>query len=91
MIRTLTLLFVFGVYFLSIASAQTKEDCLVCHEEGSLTALDTSAHSKLSCIACHRGVKPEPHETKPKKVNCGICHPTSLKSYKEGIHGKALE
>ena len=91
MVRVAALLLIFGVYSLSSVSAQTKEECLICHEEGSLAALDASAHSKLDCVACHKGVRPEPHETKPEKVNCGICHVAPLKSYQDGVHGKAFE
>jgi len=89
--RTLALLFVFSIYSFSGVSAQTKEECLVCHDQPGLNTLDNSVHAKLSCVACHKGVRPEVHETKPGKIDCGICHPTPLKSYKEGVHGKALE
>jgi formate dehydrogenase gamma subunit len=87
----LALLFAFSLYSFFSIFAQTKEECQICHDQPSLNALDNSVHVKLSCVACHKGVRPEAHETKPGKVNCGICHPTPLKSYKEGVHGKTLE
>lgn len=58
----------------SIASGQTKEDCLACHSDPSMTmekdgkersihvdeaVLTKSPHAKLACIACHAGFDPE--------------------------------
>ena len=58
----------------SIASAQTIEDCLSCHEDKSLTTekngkvisltvdrtvLKKSPHAKLVCTACHTGFDPQ--------------------------------
>ncbi|MDO8549216.1 MAG: cytochrome b/b6 domain-containing protein [Ignavibacteria bacterium] len=54
--------------------AQSKEDCLVCHEDESLTmekegrefslfvnpgVLNKSTHNKLSCVSCHVGFNPD--------------------------------
>ena len=61
----------FAVVALAVgAKAQTKEDCLTCHSDSSLTmerrgkpvslyvsagALAKSTHGKLVCVACHAG------------------------------------
>jgi cytochrome b subunit of formate dehydrogenase/nitrate reductase cytochrome c-type subunit len=80
----------FGIGFLAIAVvvisaqsslAQTKEDCLMCHSDSSLTTerngkevslyvdgatLEHSAHRKLVCVACHVGFNPEEMPHKEK-------------------------
>lgn len=64
-----------------VSLSQTKEDCLVCHSDNSLTmerggknvslfvegsALSTSAHKKLNCTTCHTGFNPEDMPHKEK-------------------------
>lgn len=61
--------------------AQSKDDCLICHADNSLTmekkgrqislyvddkVLDKSPHKKLVCIACHTGFDPESMPHKTK-------------------------
>ncbi len=56
-----------------VLSAQTRDDCLTCHSDKSLsmdagghsvslyvdeTPLNASSHSKLVCVACHTGFDP---------------------------------
>ena len=59
--------------FISVLPAQTREDCLTCHSDHSLTKdaggktiplfvdeaiLNKSPHTKLVCVACHTGFDP---------------------------------
>lgn len=68
----LRLMFLFILFSVS-PSAQTKEECLACHSDNSLTmekkgktislfvkedAFHGSAHKKLECISCHTGFDP---------------------------------
>ncbi|MCK7528204.1 MAG: cytochrome c3 family protein [Ignavibacteriales bacterium] len=54
--------------------AQSNDDCLMCHSDNELTmekkgkeislfvdedVFKGSAHSKLSCVSCHKGFDPE--------------------------------
>lgn len=71
--------------------AQTKDDCLMCHDDPEFTTeingkkvslyvsekkINSSTHSKLDCIACHKGYNPEeiPHLENAPRVNCLDCH-----------------
>ncbi len=85
--------------------AQENQDCLECHGDPEFTgenaqgqevslyvnvdSLKNSVHAGLSCTDCHSDVTKVPHETVPKKVNCGQCHGDIYKSYIEGSHGRA--
>jgi cytochrome b subunit of formate dehydrogenase len=87
----------------SPAFAQTDEECLICHGEKDLTSSDEagkeislfvdysflqgSVHGGFECITCHSGVLAEPHETKPEKVDCGLCHDKPTEMYFAGVHG----
>lgn len=66
--------FVMPLLSLSLASGQTREDCLACHSDPGMTmekngkersihveeaVLLKSPHAKLSCIACHAGFDAE--------------------------------
>ncbi|MBW7887343.1 MAG: cytochrome b/b6 domain-containing protein [Bacteroidetes bacterium] len=69
-------LLLFSLLFISIQTllSQTKEDCLACHSDNSLTmekngktislyveesTLNKSPHKKFSCVTCHTGFNPE--------------------------------
>jgi len=71
--------------------AQSNDDCLMCHSENTLTmekngkeislfvkedVYKSSAHSKLSCVSCHKGFDPEsmPHAENILEINCVNCH-----------------
>ncbi len=69
-----TLIAVFSFLSLGVLSAQTREACLACHSDNSMTmekngktvslfakeeALKKSPHAKLTCVACHAGFDPE--------------------------------
>src|SRR5664279_1364297 len=77
-LRLLVLWLVLGSFFLlSVppALAQTREDCLACHSDKTLTkegpdkktvslyadeaVLNKSTHAKLACVACHTGFNPD--------------------------------
>lgn len=59
---------------LNQVSAQTKEDCLACHSDDTMTMerkgkevslfadekkINSSVHGKLECVSCHKGFDPE--------------------------------
>lgn len=75
--------------------AQSNDDCLMCHSDNGLTMekngkeislfvnediFKGSTHSKLSCVACHKGFDAEamPHSENIKEVNCVNCHQKNL-------------
>jgi len=64
-------LFAFSI---SLSYAQTKDDCLMCHDDPEFTGeingkevslyvsgekFNRSTHAKLDCIACHKGYNPD--------------------------------
>lgn len=72
------LLYIFAFIFIYTANdltySQTKEDCLACHSDNTMTMekngkeislfvdeniLNTSTHKKINCISCHKGFNPE--------------------------------
>ena len=79
MIRRLLVLFLVLGTFTQLgakaALAQTREDCLACHSDSTLTkdgpgkktislfvreqVLNGSTHAKLACVSCHEGFNPE--------------------------------
>jgi len=78
--------------------AQSIDDCLMCHSDNELTmekkgkeislfvkedVYKNSTHSKLSCIACHKGFDAEamPHAENIKEVNCVSCHQKDLTNH----------
>ncbi len=83
-------------------SAQSVEECLMCHGDEGLTKEDSagkeislyvdesvfteSIHATLGCAGCHLGVEAEMHETPPEPVDCGICHAEALELYQAGYH-----
>lgn len=95
----LSLLTIGLVIFPSNINAQSVEDCLSCHNDNELTmekkgktislfvdenVYKSSIHSKLSCVACHKGFSAEdiPHAKNIKEVNCISCHSNSLTKHK---------
>jgi cytochrome b subunit of formate dehydrogenase len=71
--------------------AQSNDDCFMCHSDNTLTmekngkeiplfvkedVFKSSAHSKLSCVSCHKGFDPEsmPHAENIQEINCVNCH-----------------
>ncbi len=71
--KLFSLLFVSTLFCFTL-HAQTKEDCLTCHSDSSLTMdrngkqvsiyvndsiFSQSAHKKLVCVACHTGFNPD--------------------------------
>jgi len=87
------------------APAMTNEECLVCHEDQTLTtstgksaavspaAFASSVHKELSCSDCHSqpaNYDDAPHFKNYEKVNCASCHDAAGKSFVGSFHGKAL-
>ncbi len=71
----------FLLFFNNTGIAQTREDCLECHDDNEFTMerdgkevslyvnikiLDRSPHKKLSCVACHKNFDPD---EEPHKEN----------------------
>jgi nitrate/TMAO reductase-like tetraheme cytochrome c subunit len=89
------------------AKKPTNEDCLSCHGDATLTKdvdgkqvslqvdpehFKTSIHGTMfTCVDCHKGVKAEPHEKTPAKVNCGQCHADEQAAYERSYHAKAIK
>ena len=86
--------------------AQSIDDCLMCHSDNTLTmekkgkeislfvnenVFKKSVHSKLSCVACHKGFDPEniPHAENIKEINCVNCHQNVLT--KHSFHPQILK
>lgn len=66
--------------------------CRACHVGGEADIpqidpdlLDSSAHSDLSCEACHPEVT-VPHLRELPTVQCGICHSSEDDSYRRSVH-----
>ncbi|MBR9977719.1 MAG: cytochrome c3 family protein [Bacteroidetes bacterium] len=72
--RSLFFFLVFGYVAVPGATAQTAEDCLMCHSDPDLTmekrgreislytnesVLKRSSHAKLPCVSCHTGFDPD--------------------------------
>ena len=99
-----TLLLILGVILnINTASAQAREDCLICHDDPSLISertgkgmfingskIDHSVHKKVDCAECHKDalVEDYPHLEKLKKVDCGSCHKEAQRNFNRGAHGK---
>jgi cytochrome b subunit of formate dehydrogenase len=86
--------------------AQSIDDCLMCHSDNTLTmekkgkeislfvkedVFKSSVHSKLSCVACHKGFDPEsmPHAENIQEINCASCHQNVL--IKHSFHPQILK
>jgi cytochrome b subunit of formate dehydrogenase len=93
-----------GFLFTPTGSAQTAEDCLMCHGDESLSkedstgkeislfvdlsAFEQSIHYGLGCVGCHMGVEADMHEEPPGRVDCGMCHADATEAYLAGYHAK---
>ena len=103
---TKTLLIIGLVILPSYIYAQSNDDCLMCHSDNTLTmekkgkeislfvdenVFKGSAHSKLSCVACHKGFDPEsmPHNENIQEINCASCHQSALT--KHSFHPQILK
>jgi cytochrome b subunit of formate dehydrogenase len=89
-------LLIIGLVILpSYIYAQSVDDCLMCHSDNTLTmekngkkvslfvnedVFKHSVHSKLTCVACHKGFDPDniPHAEKIQEVKCVSCHQNVL-------------
>lgn len=103
---TKTLLIIGLVILPSYIYAQSVDDCLMCHSDNTLTmekkgktislfvkedVFKNSVHSKLTCVACHKGFDPEamPHAENIQEINCVSCHQNALT--KHPFHPKILK
>ncbi|MFZ2322737.1 MAG: cytochrome b/b6 domain-containing protein [Ignavibacteriaceae bacterium] len=100
-------LLIIGLVILpSYIYAQSVDDCLMCHSDETLTmekdgkeislfvkedVFKSSAHSKLSCVSCHKGFDPEsmPHAENIQEINCVSCHQNVLT--KHSFHPQILK
>jgi cytochrome b subunit of formate dehydrogenase len=86
------------------AQTTSKEVCLGCHSvegmekkrDGKTVSLfvakegfEQSIHRAFECTTCHSDISQVPHAATLKPVQCGNCHPASVKAYQASIHGKA--
>lgn len=101
------ILFLLSVFVLSLCriSAQTNDECFMCHADKELRGtvagksvsmyipsneLAGTVHSRISCSQCHTEAAADlPHTDNLKPVNCGLCHRTELRQYNTGAHGIA--
>ena len=81
------------------AEGPSADECLMCHKDrtlaysvghaGSLfvdpTAMASSVHGKLACVACHKGATLR-HSRTLAKVECASCHRKQQQVLAEGIH-----
>ncbi len=88
-------------------TAQSDEDCMMCHEDRGLTTIKqgrtvslfvnqktvkNSVHKRVKCASCHKDAAVDlPHPERLKKVNCGTCHTSANRSFNSGLHGKAYK
>ncbi|HEB55347.1 MAG TPA: cytochrome C [Gammaproteobacteria bacterium] len=58
----------------------------------NVSALHESAHGKLKCVECHRGIKKLPHrKEKLETVDCVSCHIDSAKTLTDGRDWRGLK
>jgi hypothetical protein len=90
----------------ALARAQENSDCLMCHQDKSLTAkrggksysvfveekkLGVSVHKSQLCVGCHADLKGADFPHEtPKRVECGNCHKAEQALHAKSLHGKAL-
>jgi len=105
--KRISLLLVCLFLILNNLSAQTNDDCLICHDDPELTAtnhgktislyvtakvLKKSVHKDLDCISCHEDADvKEFPHPALKLVSCGNCHDDVKTKFDAGIHGQALK
>ncbi len=84
------------------ALAQSREDCLACHSDSTLTKdvkgkkpeslhvdekiLNMSTHAKLSCVACHVGFNPEEMPHKAQITPVNCARCHSKAAFKHPFH-----
>jgi cytochrome b subunit of formate dehydrogenase len=84
------------------ALAQTREDCLACHSDSTLTKdgpnkkkislfmdekiLNGSTHAKLACVACHKGFNPEEMPHKAQITPVDCARCHSQAAFKHPFH-----
>ncbi len=106
--RELFRLFVMALSILGLipeAQGQSNEDCLECHGDPELEALDgrivfvnheihsASIHEELDCIDCHDqpgDYEDFPHYDIYRKVDCAECHDEATENFVVSFHGRAL-
>lgn len=102
-----TLLFILLVIIHISGTAQTSEQCLVCHGDRKLSAtdstgaerslfinvahLDNSVHAGFDCLTCHADIQKLPHAEKLAPSACGNCHPNAKLAVAESVHGKSTD
>ncbi|MDQ8154556.1 MAG: cytochrome c3 family protein [Gemmatimonadota bacterium] len=110
MIRRLMVLTVLlGTFFqlgAQAALAQTREDCLTCHSDSTLTkdgpnkkpislfmdekVLNGSTHAKLACVSCHVGFNPEDVPHKAEITPVNCARCHSKATFKHQFHPELL-
>lgn len=96
-----------SLFFTFYLSAQSNEDCMMCHEDKGLTTIKQgrtvslyvkdkillrSVHKKVKCASCHKDAAVDfPHPERLKKVNCGDCHKSAMRNFDSGLHGQAYK
>ncbi|MBE0652018.1 MAG: hypothetical protein IH595_14420 [Bacteroidales bacterium] len=99
------LLILTGFLLVGSMSAQSNDDCMMCHSDPTLSAtingknvslyitgktLARSVHKGLKCIACHTDANVTDFPHPVlKPVQCGQCHKTEMVNYDRGVHGQA--
>lgn len=72
-----------------IIAPEDKTTCLACHaEKVDAKHLEQSAHGKLNCQDCHRGVNQYPHPPKAiaQHPSCRTCHSKEAAALSHSIH-----
>ena len=68
--------------------AQASEvACTDCHEIDP-QKFAASVHGLFGCADCHSGAEQFPHAEGAKQVDCALCHPEAVETYRQGIHGQ---
>ena len=107
--RLLVLSVLLGTFFqlgARAALAQTREDCLACHSDSTLTkegpgkktislyvnekVLNGSTHQKLACVACHVGFNPDDLPHKAKITPVECARCHSKAAFKHPFHPELL-
>ena len=104
-------LFVFAILLLlafsgSSASAISSDDCLLCHNDETLTKetetgveislfVDEekyleSNHGVFDCTDCHADIEEVPHEEGLAPVSCVLCHTEAGELYDQSVHGNGF-
>ncbi len=102
MLKSGALVLIFLLTGIFSALSQSNDDCLMCHEDKTLTKVrngktvslfvdskmyENSVHENIDCISCHTDVAEDiPHPKNLKKVDCGRCHTEQANQEKNDIH-----